>query len=279
MSIPDSVVRWDDPDAFTHKVLPFVLRDEVANCLMVAILSGPGFQSEYLVTAGDNGIRGAAFLTPLKLLPSVMNEATARTLAADAYRAIPGLNEVLGPRPAVDAFAAAWSSLSGIAARRGRAERIYQLESVKPIAGVPGRMRLIRHDEFTIVVPWIGAMGRATGDRIEPSMAEEMFDRHLERQTLSLWDDSGPVSMAAVATRTPNTRRISLVYAPREQRRQGYASALVAAISQQVLDFGTRWCVLYTDLANPTTNHIYQEIGYRSVCDAQEYLLGARPEA
>jgi predicted GNAT family acetyltransferase len=61
------------------------------------------------------------------------------------------------------------------------------------------------------------------------------------------------------------------VYTPPELRRRGYASALVAALSRRLLDEGRRFCFLYTDLANPTSNHIYREIGYEEVCPATSY--------
>jgi len=61
------------------------------------------------------------------------------------------------------------------------------------------------------------------------------------------------------------------VYTPPEFRGRGYASALVAALSQAMLDAGYHFCTLFTDLANPTSNHIYQAIGYQPVCDTDEY--------
>jgi predicted GNAT family acetyltransferase len=70
---------------------------------------------------------------------------------------------------------------------------------------------------------------------------------------------------------TPHGMRIGPVYTPPEHRRQGYASAATSAVSQHLLDGGRRFCFLYTDLANPTSNHIYQEIGFQSVCDVEVY--------
>ncbi len=268
------VGRWDDPNAFANKVMPFLLENEPVNCLMAAILSTlEGLGGQYLATVYDNhGLRGVAFRTPLKLLLSRMDEDAARTLAA-AYRAIPELDEVLGLRPEVNAFAAAWSSLTARAARPGRLERIYRLDEVEPVHGVSGIMRPIREDDRAVVVTWIEAMNAELGDYIDRPTAKAVFERHLVEQTIFLWDHNGPASMAGAGARSPNTCRISLVYTPPECRRRGYAAALVAAVSQHVLDSGTRWCVLYTDLTNPTSNHIYQQIGYQPVCDAQEYSL------
>ena len=77
----------------------------------------------------------------------------------------------------------------------------------------------------------------------------------------------GPTCFAGFGGRTPNGIRIGPVYTPPEQRRRGYGSALTAALTQQLLDGGRRFCFLFTDLANPTSNSIYQRIGYRPVTD------------
>ena len=61
------------------------------------------------------------------------------------------------------------------------------------------------------------------------------------------------------------------MYTPPEQRGHGYASAATAALSQLLLERGRRFCFLFTDLANPTSNHIYQTIGYQPVCDVDIY--------
>lgn len=82
-----------------------------------------------------------------------------------------------------------------------------------------------------------------------------------------------PVSMAGTSGPTPNGIRVNLVYTPPEHRRQGYASSCVAALSQALLNQGRKYCFLLTDLANPTSNHIYQTIGYRSRGDVTEYCF------
>jgi hypothetical protein len=46
-------------------------------------------------------------------------------------------------------------------------------------------------------------------------------------------------------------------------------------LSRQLLGEGNRFCCLYTDLDNPTSNAIYARIGYRPVSDASMYTLTA----
>ena len=93
-----------------------------------------------------------------------------------------------------------------------------------------------------------------------------------------LWEDSQrPVSIAGFGSPTPHGVRIGPVYTPPDLRGRGYASSLVAKTSQRLLDAGRQFCFLFTDLANPISNHIYQEIGYEPVCDVAEYRFQADP--
>jgi uncharacterized protein len=85
--------------------------------------------------------------------------------------------------------------------------------------------------------------------------------------------DNAPVSLAAGRQRSPTVGLIGSVYTPPAYRRKGYATACVAALSQKLLDEGCDRCFLLTDLANPTSNHIYREIGYIPVCDWHEYAF------
>jgi hypothetical protein len=81
--------------------------------------------------------------------------------------------------------------------------------------------------------------------------------------------------MAGLARPTRRTTSINAVYTPPEERRNGYATALVAAVSAEGLRRGKSSCVLYTDLANPVSNSIYPKIGYRPVCDSSQYRFRA----
>jgi hypothetical protein len=65
--------------------------------------------------------------------------------------------------------------------------------------------------------------------------------------------------------------RIGPVYTPPGLRRRGYASACVAAVSQAQLDAGRRFCFLFADIANRTSVHVYETIGYAPVSDVAVY--------
>jgi predicted GNAT family acetyltransferase len=86
-----------------------------------------------------------------------------------------------------------------------------------------------------------------------------------------LWEDGEPVSLAGCGSPTPNGIRVGPVYTPPARRGRGYASALTAQLTSLLLSSGHRFCFLFTDLANPTSNRIYQRIGYEPVSDVDEY--------
>ena len=76
------------------------------------------------------------------------------------------------------------------------------------------------------------------------------------------------MSFAGAVASSPGITRVGPVYTPPEHRRRGYATALVAAWTSELLRRGARRCMLFTDHANPTSNSIYQAVGYRPAGDS-----------
>jgi predicted GNAT family acetyltransferase len=79
--------------------------------------------------------------------------------------------------------------------------------------------------------------------------------------------------MAVAHGATPRGIRIGYVYTPPDRRRRGYAGACVAELSRRLLAAGRAFCVLYADLSNPTTNALYQRMGYKPVADVTDYYF------
>jgi predicted GNAT family acetyltransferase len=100
-----------------------------------------------------------------------------------------------------------------------------------------------------------------------------MVDARLRHEGLLVWDDGRPVSMIGIAPEVSGVVRIGPVYTPPEQRRRGYAGSAVAAASRRALAAGASRCMLFTDLANPTSNKIYAEVGYVRTGDWEEIAL------
>jgi predicted GNAT family acetyltransferase len=61
--------------------------------------------------------------------------------------------------------------------------------------------------------------------------------------------------------------RVGPVFTPPEHRRHGYGAAVTAACTRDALERDADDVVLFTDLDNPTSNAIYQRLGYLPVSD------------
>ena len=228
----------------------------------------------------EDGALVAAAIMPQgrNLVLSCVNEPAAVSLIAlDLHAARESPPRVLGSGGTALAFAQEWQRLSGQPYRLQMAQRIYKLEAVKPVSGVPGHMRKAARADRDLLVGWVSAFDREALGATDTSGVGEMVDTWLDSgmRDLYLWEDGRPVSLAASTGPTPNGIRIGPVYTPPEYRRKGYAGALVAALSQLLLDGGRTFCFLFTDLGNPTSNHVYQDVGYNPVCDAELYKIGS----
>lgn len=146
------------------------------------------------------------------------------------------------------------------------------------IRDAPGGMRRAALDDRALLTHWIRAFydEAVPGGDDEAEEADRLLESRLraEDEGYFVWEDEGPVSLAGYGGFTPNGARIAPVYTPPEYRCRGYATSLTAAVSAWLLGSGRQACFLYTDLANPTSNSIYQRIGYEVVCDSAQYRFG-----
>ena len=233
-------------------------------------------------------VAAAVRTPPWRLVLSEVDDPGALpVLAARLAEDAPDLPGIVGPAEHVGVLATALAERLGRRANRVLSERAFRLERVIPPIGAPGRARLAGPADRALVLAWVDAFEReAIGDARPSESAEDVaamaaaqetrIDRSLARvgqRRIWLWDDDGPVALTGIGGPTPTGIRVGPVYTPPERRRHGYASALVAAVSQTALDDGRRTVFLFTDLANPTSNHIYQAIGYEPVRDLDEWSL------
>ena len=190
---------------------------------------------------------------------------------AERYDAIPA---VLGPEPAAEEVARAWTRRRGGSVHPGMAQRIYRLDRVVPPQKAEGALRPARPAELEQAVAWGHAFAEEAGTQF--ATTQQTVERWIRRGELFVWDVAGaPRSIAVAGGRTPRGVRIGYVYTPPEARANGFASNLVAALSQRMLDDGRDFCVLYTDLANPTSNAIYRRVGYEPLMDVRDFEIRA----
>ena len=275
-----SVERHETASTFLDAATDFLVEREAEHNLIFGICAtltaDPGYSSEpYLATISRaGGVVGAAVMTPpWNLVLSCTDEPDALTaLAADLDArgiTIPGIT---GPVETAGRFAEGWCPSHGLESGPRIAERIYRLERVEPPDGVPGAVRLATEADRDLLIEWVDAFLIEALDRADPDQAAAMVNRSLRTATRTwyLWEDGGPVSVAAAGGPTPNGIRIGPVYTPPHMRRRGYASAVTAATSQAELEKGRRFIFLFTDLSNATSNKIYQAIGYEPVIDIDQ---------
>lgn len=272
-----SVHRFTEPKAFLARAESFLRAAEVENALMLGICgSGQFDESCYLATVEeDHAVVACALRTPPHgaLLTRADHEALDMLAAdlADKYQDLPA---VVGPEPAAGDFARLWSARTGSASGPTVRMRVFEARRVIRPLMPSGLLRTATDADLPILTRWTEAFIEETGLR-DPSDPKDAVRERIRDGSLFVWEDAGPVSMAAWAGRTGSMVRVNYVYTPPELRGRGYASACVASLTRQLLDEGHARCCLYTDLSNPTSNKIYHAIGYRPVCDAAEYVLGA----
>lgn len=269
------LVRHAGPGDFLQRAESWLLASEAEHNLHLSLAyvrrdaGATGADVLFGTVEQDGDLVGCVIRTPPhKLLITSMPPEAAPDIVgpvAELYDEIPA---VLGPADSAVAVASAWTALKGGGWETGMQQRIYRLDQVEPVRPVPGAMRLATMDDLELLTDWGTGFARDAGHAF--LLAREQVNRMIERQDLHIWQDESPASMAVAQGATPNGCRVGYVYTPPELRGRGYASALIARLSQRMLDSGMTFCVLYTDLGNPTPNAIYQRIGYNAICDVRD---------
>jgi len=201
-------------------------------------------------------------------MPTELVAAIAAAVDADGV-ALPG---VFGPAGVASRFAEAWAGRRQVAATPTAAERLYEVRDLRFPAGVPGTLRRAAAADRELLLSWLpGYQAGAGWAGSDP--AAVFVTRRLAAGEVFIWDDDGPVSMAARTEAVAGVARIQAVNTPPDLRGRGYASAGVAALSASVLAQGLR-CVLNASVDNVAATSVYQRLGYQVVSDVLRYRLG-----
>ncbi|MDQ3441013.1 MAG: GNAT family N-acetyltransferase [Planctomycetota bacterium] len=268
------VQRFDNPVDFAALTRSSLLEHEAENCFFIGhvpTLSNPTDVHLYAITGAGGAVAAVALMTPGRHM--VMTRAPAEVVVAfarhlHAHGVVPPGAQA--PRDVVDTFAREWQTLTGAVAHSPVGMGIHEATRIiLPARPAAGGMRVGNAGDRDLLSRWAVEFGHEIG---EPHLAEEgraITERRIAKGQLVIWADGGePVAMAGSAGATPNGIRINAVYTPPPFRNRGYATTLVASLSQQLLDAGRHFCFLYTDLANPTSNKIYRSIGYEPIAQS-----------
>jgi predicted GNAT family acetyltransferase len=275
------VIRHATAGQFLKRAGSWLETSETENNMILGIASGlqkhpEACKSEpHFLTIEDNGaVVGSAVMAPphhLVITRSSENaiETTTHWLLKEQV-SLPG---VLGPEAEAQCFANYWGGTTGKFPYLGFALRLHSCSSVMHPPHNGGQLRAASIADTALLIQWCREFIVATGVPESADDCDELVPKRIADKTLYVWEDEQVVSMAGLGGDTAHGIRLGSVYTPPNFRGRGYATSCVAALTQRMLDTGKSFCCLYTDLANPTSNNIYQKIGYHPVCDWHDWFF------
>lgn len=272
-----------DIEDFERVAGDFLHADPVRNTVLLTVVAT--LKTSGAATYGDappsfgwyddddgSGVQAAFLRTPP--MPALVSDAPVRAAQA-LVEVLEGVRQLSGSTDSLRAFAGSWHATTGRSATVASNRRLFRLiELTPPQPGPQGSARLVTELDRDLLIEWFEAFGVDVGEpTIDPARA---VDRRLANGELLLWEVDGvPVSLAGATAPIADVTRVAPVYTPATLRGRGYAGAVTAAISRRGLDAGYQ-VVLYTDVANPTSNALYQRLGYRPVGEWATLELGTQ---
>lgn len=273
----------DDPRVALDRIEPFLLAEPVRRNQLLTIFArlvttdgSTGSRTWWTTGPTDGSLTSVAVQTEpgFRLLVSASSIDAVDALAAAVHDADPTIGEVGGEAATVARFAGAWTDQAGGSARPVEGERLYQLDRLEPPTGVAGSARRATIDDVPVLTGWHLGFCADVGAEPWPDPAATLAVRVAERG-MWVWETSRPVAMATATTPIAGASRIAHVYTPPETRGRGHAAAVTAAATAARLAEGVTHCLLFTQLANGTSNGIYRRLGYRPIEERLVYRLDA----
>ncbi|MBP3969591.1 GNAT family N-acetyltransferase [Bacillus sp. WL1] len=258
---------------FKEEVTPFLEKNEQENNLILGVLQmiqQPIFMG---IAKREEEIAVVFLQTEEKkqiiVATSEVMEVDIKELAKELTKVYPDIPGLIGNKKVVQRLAEEIAVLENKKTTVAMEQGIYELKQVKKKWTEEGIFREINSDELPVIEKWIYQFCEDVNLPTTKEEAEQTAHTLITNHRLfGLEIDGKLVSVAAKTRPTKNNITINFVYTPKEERKKGYASNCVAALSQRMLDEGYKTTTLYTDLANPTSNKIYQEIGYEKIAES-----------
>ena len=267
------IKQYNSTSNFLKDNLPFLERQEAANNLLIGIPMSMGkfpFDDKKLklVSVSDkNGVVISVVQTPPRNLLMYCEQKGVNyfnTLIDFLIHNNFEVNGVLGPYHEMVEFADHWNAFTGQRWQFNFKQKAYQLRELIEVPISNGDFRLATMDDHDLATEWFRAfLIEALGGE-ELQHASEIAKSKIENEELYLWENNEIVSMACSARPTRNCITVNYVYTPQQLRGKGYASSVTYHLSKLLLQ-QYKYCALFTDLSNPTSNSIYQKMGYREV--------------
>ncbi|MBT2639838.1 GNAT family N-acetyltransferase [Bacillus sp. ISL-39] len=274
--------KYENLLQFKDEVTNFLEQDEVVNNLPLGVLkSAERTPLLMAVVRKDEEIAWAMIQTqPDKIIFSKaasFSTEERRQIAEQMHHEIESIPGLIGDRKLLIELSGYLSKMRDVTATVEMDQGLYKLEKVKKKVVSKGKLRALTEQEHGLAKEWVYQFCEDVNLPITMDEADTKADELIRKGKLMGWEIEGEIVSMANATRpTEKNININFVYTPIKHRKKGYASDCVAALSQMLLDQGYQTTSLYTDLSNPTSNKIYQEIGYEWVADSVVVVLGEK---
>jgi predicted GNAT family acetyltransferase len=272
----------DDPQQYLDAAAGHLASDPVGHNVHLTVaaesarrgLSGRYWWVEYAGHVVGTAMRSDEGI-PLSLGP--MHDDVTVVLARAVADQAPDLDSVIGVAATAASFAGTWASARRTPAAPAEGQRIYRCTSVAPrTVGLTdsGWARPASDDDTDLMVEWCDQFARETHGSLGDDTTA-MVEGIIEAGTGWVWEDAGePVAMLRATVPAHGVSRVGMVYTATGHRRHGHAEALVADVTGQLLAGGVDAAMLFTQLSNPTSNAIYQRVGYEPVAEILRYQFG-----
>ncbi|MDH4421960.1 GNAT family N-acetyltransferase [Bacillus cereus] len=258
---------------FKEEVTPFLEKNEQENNLILGLLQM--VQEPIFMGAAKQGEEIAVvFLQTEEKQQIIVANAeisgvAIKVLAKELTKVYPDIPGLIGNKKIVQKLAEEIAMLENKKTNVAMEQGIYELKQVKKKWNGDGIFREVSSDELPLIEQWIYQFCEDVKLPTTKEEAKQTAHTLINNSRLfGLEVDGKLVSVAAKTRPTNNNITVNFVYTPKEAREKGYASNCVAALSQHLLDEGYKTTTLYTDLANPTSNKIYKEIGYEQIMES-----------
>ena len=273
-----------DAKAFLERTQKVIEAKEAANSLMLGIcgqlLRDPQRYGDppCLKTVEDeSGLVLAAVMTPPHKLVVCGHQGDlfggAEQLVDNLVRSewqVPG---VLGPSAVARCVVERWKETTGQSFGLELRQAVHELREVTSPVPDRGRLTVASVEDADLVGRWNHGFDVEIHGESDRQEALQEAERLIEAGNIYLWEDPMPVSMALATRPTGNGISLSLVYTPPEFRGKGYATACVSELSRLLLSSGWSYCALFADLENAAANRVYREVGYKPICEYDEYVF------
>ncbi len=272
-------IVYDNAQEFERKIEPILLENEDVFSLFFGVLQAikaGNYENPFMATIEEDGKVLALFqMTPPHPLNLIFVEENRMEEVMDVF--IKNMVElkinfgsIISLKPWAYKIAKKWELKTGMTHQLLMDQGVYRLNKVnETLEHSPGTWRYAEELDSSLIEKWFNLFENDTGLPISPiDNVNKRVARFLKEREVFLWEDKGKiVSMTKKSRPTKNGVTVSMVFTPQEERNKGYARTLVTAVSRELLkDFD--FCVLYTDMMNPTSNKIYREIGYERIADS-----------